>query len=50
MIDRSTMEMALVGYQAQHAQLTAKIAEIRRQLGKAGSDGHAPMLFPRKRE
>ena len=51
-IDRSMMEAALVGYQAQHAQLTAKIAEIRRMLGKSAASnagGHVPMLLTGKR-
>jgi hypothetical protein len=32
-IDSSVLEMALVGYQAEHQKIVEKIAEIQRQLG-----------------
>jgi hypothetical protein len=34
-LDKSTLEAALVGYQQQLQQIEAKMAELRRQLGKA---------------
>jgi hypothetical protein len=45
------MEAALAGYQAQHTTITAKIAELRRMLGKAGaaSGGGTLTTFPKKR-
>ena len=38
-IDRSSLEMALVGYQAELDRITAKINEIRRALGSANDGG-----------
>ena len=38
-IDNSTLEMALVGYRAQHAEITGKMAEIRKRLGTAAPSG-----------
>jgi hypothetical protein len=38
MIDIATLQAALVGYQAELARIDGKIAEIRRMLGKAGSN------------
>ena len=37
--DNSTLEMALVGYRAQHAEITGKMAEIRKRLGTAAPSG-----------
>ena len=51
-VDHSVLEMALVGYQAQHAQLTAKMVEIRKKLVKAGANGgggDVPTPFRKKR-
>ena len=38
-VDRSMLEMALVGYEAQVATIQTKMAEIRAQFGKTGKNG-----------
>jgi hypothetical protein len=43
--DTSLLEAALVGYQAQLAQITAAIADLQKRLGKH-RDGHVP-AFPK---
>jgi hypothetical protein len=40
-LDRPTMEAALVGYQRQLEEIQAKMAELRRRLGRAGNSGPA---------
>ena len=47
--DRSLLEAALVGYEAQHAQLETKIAELRRQLGKGGTKAGGSTLVSGKK-
>jgi hypothetical protein len=49
------LEMALVGYQARHAEITAAMNEIRKKLGPgrrpalASGGGDAPTSFRKKR-
>jgi hypothetical protein len=44
-VDTATLQMALIGYQSQLTQITEKMMEIRKHLGRAGSkvgDGDVP--------
>ena len=48
-IDRSILDMALMGYQAELDRITAKINEIRRALGSANDKGgNVPTRFARR--
>ena len=49
MLDIATLQAALIGYQAKHDELTAKMTEIRTQLG--GKPARAPKTdaAPRKK-
>ena len=49
MLDIATLQAALIGYQAKHDELTAKMTEIRKQLG--GKPTRAPKTdaAPRKK-
>ena len=49
MTDIATLQAALLGYQAQHGEIIAKMADIRKRLGKAGGDGSMPTPFRKKR-
>jgi hypothetical protein len=51
-VDTATLQMALIGYESQLAQINAKMEEIRRRLGGTrsnGSLGDVPGPFVRKR-
>jgi hypothetical protein len=52
-VDASTLQMALVGYRAQAAQVDAKMQDIRKRLRGAGAanggGGEIPTPFKRKR-
>jgi|SRR6516164_5213747 hypothetical protein len=49
MIDIATLQAALLGYQAQHDQIVAKMDELRRQLGKTRGAGSIPTPLRTKR-
>jgi hypothetical protein len=40
--DTSLLEAALLGYQAEHARITAAVADIQSRLGKGGGGGVFP--------
>ena len=52
-VDTNTLQMALIGYQAQLATIDAKMREIRQRLGRAGTvnggGGDVPTPFRAKR-
>jgi hypothetical protein len=45
MIDIATLQAALVGYQARHDEVSAKMAEIRKRLGQTRGGGDIPTPF-----
>src|SRR5215471_18933800 len=50
MTDIATLQAALLGYQAHHGEVIAKMDEIRKRFGKARSGGAIPPRFRAKRK
>ena len=49
-VDTATLKMALIGYQSQLTQITEKMMEIRKHLGRAASNvGDGGMPAPRRK-
>jgi hypothetical protein len=49
-IDTTTLQMALIGYEAERQKIQAKIAELQRQLGRRNGNARTPVAdTPTKR-